>query len=187
MNCPSRTEEPDDAGYNQQPTALSADLTTREDLNGIANARMLRRIASSEVEDVVARNPDSDDVDLKRDTKVMASEALSSTRTKASHVDTSESAMPETFGMDVPGGFGVGAGGVGAGGVGAGGGRGRGRGRGRKGFAVSMKSFKSLRECMMTFGKFVGPGFMVCNPRNLPSIRTKLMEHSDKRRLYRSW
>ncbi|KAG9230073.1 natural resistance-associated macrophage protein-domain-containing protein [Amylocarpus encephaloides] len=49
MNCPSRTEEPECDGMNQNPSSLSADLTTREDLNGIANARMLRRISSSEI------------------------------------------------------------------------------------------------------------------------------------------
>lgn len=46
MNCPSRTEEPVDAGYNQNPPHLSSDLTTTADLNGIVNARILRRISS---------------------------------------------------------------------------------------------------------------------------------------------
>lgn len=40
MNCPSRT---DDTllhdGWNQSPNFLSPDLTTRQDLNGIANTR----------------------------------------------------------------------------------------------------------------------------------------------------
>ncbi|TEA10218.1 Zinc-regulated transporter 2 [Colletotrichum sidae] len=45
MNCPSRTDEvtlehPD---WNQNPPFLAADLTTCEDLNGIANAREHRR------------------------------------------------------------------------------------------------------------------------------------------------
>ena len=40
MNCPSRTDEPPrDAGWNQNPPGLSADLTTRQDLNGIVNLR----------------------------------------------------------------------------------------------------------------------------------------------------
>lgn len=50
MNCPSRTDEPDGTGMNQSPDALAADLTTREDLNGRANARALRRCVSGEVE-----------------------------------------------------------------------------------------------------------------------------------------
>ncbi|GKT86438.1 plasma membrane zinc ion transporter [Colletotrichum tofieldiae] len=48
MNCPSRTdditlEHPD---WNQNPPFLAADLTTCEDLNGIANAREQRRARS---------------------------------------------------------------------------------------------------------------------------------------------
>ncbi|TLD30865.1 hypothetical protein PspLS_03032 [Pyricularia sp. CBS 133598] len=42
MNCPSRTDEPpltDHPTWNQNPPFLSADLTTCQDLNGIANAR----------------------------------------------------------------------------------------------------------------------------------------------------
>ena len=40
MNCPSRTDEPPEFdGKNQSPSALAADLTTRQDLNGIVNLR----------------------------------------------------------------------------------------------------------------------------------------------------
>ncbi|OIW24375.1 natural resistance-associated macrophage protein [Coniochaeta ligniaria NRRL 30616] len=40
MNCPSRTDEPPVSdGYNQSPNALSNDLTTNADLNGISNSR----------------------------------------------------------------------------------------------------------------------------------------------------
>lgn len=43
MNCPSRTDEDDQGnGWNQSPPGLSADLTTRADLNGIANLRTHR-------------------------------------------------------------------------------------------------------------------------------------------------
>ncbi|KAF2720151.1 natural resistance-associated macrophage protein [Polychaeton citri CBS 116435] len=44
MNCPSRTDtEPVvEDGYNQSPNALSRDLTTRSDMNGVANARLQR-------------------------------------------------------------------------------------------------------------------------------------------------
>lgn len=43
MNCPSRTDEPlESDGWNQNPPALAADLTTRQDLNGISNLRTLR-------------------------------------------------------------------------------------------------------------------------------------------------
>ncbi|KAK7418658.1 NRAMP-like transporter smf-3 [Neonectria punicea] len=44
MNRTSRTEEPYEGdGYNQNPNPLSNDLTTNEDLNGIVNARELKR------------------------------------------------------------------------------------------------------------------------------------------------
>ena len=44
MNCPSRTDEPlEGDGHNQNPPSLSNDLTTNQDLNGIANSRELRR------------------------------------------------------------------------------------------------------------------------------------------------
>ena len=40
MNCPSRTDEPPEHdGMNQNPSGLSADLTTRQDFNGIINTR----------------------------------------------------------------------------------------------------------------------------------------------------
>lgn len=44
MNCPSRVDfdESGRQGWNQQPNHLSADATTCEDLNGIANSRQLR-------------------------------------------------------------------------------------------------------------------------------------------------
>ncbi|KAM5347361.1 hypothetical protein ACJ41O_010366 [Fusarium nematophilum] len=43
MNRVSRTDEPEGDGFNQSPNPLSNDLTTNQDLNGIANARELRR------------------------------------------------------------------------------------------------------------------------------------------------
>jgi metal iron transporter len=42
MNCPSRNDDSDKhPDWNQTPPALTADLTTRADLNGIANTREL--------------------------------------------------------------------------------------------------------------------------------------------------
>ncbi|KAG7124731.1 Manganese transporter SMF1 like protein [Verticillium longisporum] len=44
MNRPSRTDEPyEGEGHNQSPNSLPNDLTTNEDLNGIANAREARQ------------------------------------------------------------------------------------------------------------------------------------------------
>ena len=41
-SCPSRTDEPEGSGYNQSPNHLAADLTTNQDMNGIANTREAR-------------------------------------------------------------------------------------------------------------------------------------------------
>ncbi|KAK3905149.1 natural resistance-associated macrophage protein-domain-containing protein [Staphylotrichum tortipilum] len=42
-SCPSRTDEPyEGEGFNQSPNHLAADLTTNQDLNGIANDREIR-------------------------------------------------------------------------------------------------------------------------------------------------
>lgn len=57
MNCPSRTDEPlESDGWNQNPPALAADLTTRQDLNGISNLRTLRSSGISLSEEEV-NNP----------------------------------------------------------------------------------------------------------------------------------
>jgi len=51
MNCPSRNDEPlEHEGWNQNPSALAADLTTREDLNGKVNRRT-NQDSSKEAED----------------------------------------------------------------------------------------------------------------------------------------
>ncbi|KAI9373814.1 natural resistance-associated macrophage protein-domain-containing protein [Aspergillus egyptiacus] len=43
MNCPSRTDDTlDNPGWNQNPPPLNADLTTREDFNGMANSKVYR-------------------------------------------------------------------------------------------------------------------------------------------------
>jgi hypothetical protein len=44
MNCPSRTDDVESKhpGWNQNPPYLAADLTTCQDLNGIANAREVK-------------------------------------------------------------------------------------------------------------------------------------------------
>lgn len=45
MNCPSKTDDKElleHPTWNQNPPFLASDLTTRQDLNGIANAREYR-------------------------------------------------------------------------------------------------------------------------------------------------
>jgi len=51
MNCPSRTDEPlEGDGHNQNPNELSNDLTTNQDLKGLANSRVLRRTEPPSIE-----------------------------------------------------------------------------------------------------------------------------------------
>ncbi|KAJ6106840.1 hypothetical protein N7512_010357 [Penicillium capsulatum] len=48
MNCPSRTDDTlGNPGWNQNPPPFSPDITTRNDFNGIANARVHRRNAAT--------------------------------------------------------------------------------------------------------------------------------------------
>lgn len=59
MNCPSRTDEPVESdGWNQNPPALAADLTTRQDLNGISNLRTQRSSGISRSEEEVDNRRD---------------------------------------------------------------------------------------------------------------------------------
>lgn len=52
MNCPSRVDEVfDHEGWNQNPSSLSGDTTTRADLNGIVNARNRRDNKNIEPDD----------------------------------------------------------------------------------------------------------------------------------------
>ncbi|APA07928.1 hypothetical protein SS1G_00454 [Sclerotinia sclerotiorum 1980 UF-70] len=149
MNCPSRTDEPlEGDGYNQNPNALANDLTTREDLNGRANGRALRR--SLEDEGVESIN---DLVDDTGDGKVTGGEN----------------------------GAGGGAGGERGGGGGGRGGDGKSghvvgptvealdirdqsgtkRGSERSCVNISKEQLVKMKQVMVKFAKFVGPGFMV--------------------------
>lgn len=139
MNCPSRTEEPEGTGFNQNPSALAADLTTRQDLNGIANARLLRRIATGEIENVVERVP-NDDRKKENETAVMAKVAL------ASDSHECERGMPSFEVVNLSDGdyYERGA-------------------DGGRGLPISSEWFMRLRTVVLKFAKFVGPGFMVCS------------------------
>jgi metal iron transporter len=137
MNCPSRTEEPEGTGFNQNPSSLSADLTTRNDLNGIANARVLRRITNSDVKSVVENEPD-EIAARKKETAEMAEVALTSV---GSHVG--QRPAMSSFGDEGADGESVGA------------------------FGVLKQWIMQSRKVLMHFGKFVGPGFMVWNTFNI--------------------
>jgi len=72
MNCPSRVDPEVPLDWNQSPNELSADVTTRSDLNKIANAR-LRRDHKLKGPDALQPEPDavqqpdgSEDMDMDR-------------------------------------------------------------------------------------------------------------------------
>jgi len=144
MNCPSRTEEPEGTGFNQNPSSLAADLTTRQDLNGIANARTLRS-SDSEVQTIEEVEPGETS---SRDKKRIAVEEDEEEGTVESH-----------------GGTGSGSGGLGG-------------GSGNHGQRFNNLSvlFMRARKFAITFGKFIGPGFMVSSLNSIPVHFTNFLK-----------
>ncbi|KAF8846615.1 natural resistance-associated macrophage protein [Acephala macrosclerotiorum] len=133
MNCPSHTDEPEGTGFNQNPNFLAGDLTTRNDLNGIANSRVLRRSATMDViiEDVVEDNLR----DRKKETAVTATVLTSETgHVQVPRITTFDAV--EDSGEDQ--------------GVGE-----------RVRVQWQRTLFMRSRKVMMKFGKFLGPGFMI--------------------------
>ena len=152
MNCPSRTEEPPEGdGMNQNPSSLSADLTTRNDLNGIANTRLLRRIESSEIQSAEVGELDG-------------SRPPEKGRWRGEEMEVG----------DGHGGSGSGAGGS----IG---------GRGDE-VPENGNFFMRMRKLAVTFGKFIGPGFMVCHffSFSIEILKRVLTKSLDRRGLYRS-
>jgi metal iron transporter len=133
MNCPSRTDEPEGSGMNQSPNSLAADLTTREDLNGMANSRILRRIAS-EIEHLADDEPGDSPNEKKR--PIVKGEGV------VSQISENQMAGP----IDVLRGSGSG-----------GGGRGVGKQKGSR----MLQIFTNTRDVVKKFGHFIGPGMMV--------------------------
>ncbi len=133
MNCPSRTDNPNGReGWNQSPNLHSG--TTREDFNGMANARVLRRIEPGEP---VLINSDDEVSGHQRPRKSSATAArvartLTYQRGDEHHVTPapphSEDSSDSTARACFP--------------------------------AVLSRT----RKVLVTFGKFVGPGFMVRPP-----------------------
>jgi metal iron transporter len=145
MNCPSRTDEPEGTGFNQNPNLLAGALTTRNDLNGIANSRLLRRNATTDViiEDAVEHEPEprqlpycEKETETGTETMVMARELTSQTGHVPVPGMTPIDAV-EDSGEDQSIG-------------------------GRARIHWSRTLFMRLRKVVMKFGKFLGPGFMVC-------------------------
>ena len=131
MNCPSRTDNTDGReGWNQSPNLLSA--TTREDFNGMANTRILRRIESNDPvllvsDDLVpdAQRPRKNSVATVRLAKALTSQSL-----REGHVGSIPS------GCDDP--------------------------KDQTKCPPQLAKFLTkARDVLVTFSKFIGPGFMV--------------------------
>ncbi|RDW85857.1 hypothetical protein BP5796_04182 [Coleophoma crateriformis] len=135
MNCPSRTDEPEGTGKNQQPNALAADLTTRQDLNGIANKRLLRREAIEGVDDSV-ENQSRQTTDCtipEKGSAVVGAESEHRPVQPPTQMHGHNSAQD----------------------------RGRGGDGGDRDPQLPKNWLSELRSTVFTFGKFVGPGFMI--------------------------
>ncbi|QSZ35010.1 hypothetical protein DSL72_007872 [Monilinia vaccinii-corymbosi] len=153
MNCPSRTDEPlEGDGYNQNPNALANDLTTREDLNGRANGRALRR--SLEDEGLESINDLVEDAGDGKGTVVgegRAGGGVGGVRggegggeeeeEKNGHVDVIGPSPTETSNIEDQ--------------------AGSRRGYGRSCLDISKGQLVKMKQVMVKSAKFVGPGFMV--------------------------
>ncbi|KAL8687203.1 MAG: hypothetical protein Q9218_006558 [Villophora microphyllina] len=135
MNCPSRTDESEErSGWNQNPPSLSADLTTRADLNGIANLRTHRNV------DFVSHGPSQMDswIELSeqdtpqrihptKPTRHVAdgSQGSDDTKTSASYRTANSQNLPNTWRH------------------------------------YWLRYLRRLARMLIKFSKFIGPGFMV--------------------------
>ena len=178
MNCPSRTDElPKSDGLNQNPSELSNDLTTNEDLKGIANSRSLRRTTSPPLEGAGIRGSENDRIgsagigdepDLGLRSKTAAKESIT---TRVDSVDSDANPSPpgglasrmpghqpsarSSHGVSQNGNNDTGSAAdytLGAGGGGGGGDDGAGRRTG---------PIWSVLSSLKTFYRFIGPGFIV--------------------------
>jgi metal iron transporter len=127
------------AGYNQSPNAFSNDLTTNEDLNGIANAREHRgqgglsiQKSGQNLELCAALDIDSpnDDEQNGRDD----ANGTADTMRKASRVPAEANSPRRSFVLPQKNGDGAGR---------------------------SKTVFHTAKKSIFTFCKFVGPGFMI--------------------------
>lgn len=152
MNRPSRTDEPQPGdGYNQSPPHLSNDLTTNQDLNGISNTRALRRQERPMSMDSGQPDPpDSitpDGPSKPKDAAVVRVNASSTSLAfGAPHAgDTGQGSAPRDEHAPASG------------------------GGGNPDGSLPVKSRLSrAKDTILTFGKFVGPGFMVAVAYSMP-------------------
>ncbi len=143
MNRPSRTDEPQKGdGYNQSPNAFSNDLTTNQDLNGIANARELGRDEALSIQNSPPENHEGEGSTINLDQEKGSQMHVG----QVTHALTEPGSVPpggspETMVKIAEGSRDEAS---------------RPRGRGDKNSALDR-----VKQHLLNFGKFVGPGFMV--------------------------
>ena len=135
MNCPSRTDEPlESDGWNQNPSGLAADLTTREDLNGLVNRRTQRdtdlRVGDEIAIDTLdpASDPHVPRINQSEDDKGKPNADVH--EAPLATLETPPSPYTES-GSNQPSGSGI------------------------------LGRFRNIGNVLTTFTKFIGPGFMV--------------------------
>ena len=137
MNCPSRTDEPPKHdGLNQNPSGLSADLTTRQDFNGKVNTRTNQDCSTIPDDPKTATDAQAgDDID---DEKSLDNRHSTLGHRSSNHKVRSPNA-PSGSGPPSPE-------------------------RGNAGHDVLQRLTgiaRAMSKVVIKYGKFVGPGFMV--------------------------
>jgi metal iron transporter len=152
MNRPSRTDGPHVGdGYSQNPPQLSNDLTTNQDLGGISNTRVLQREAPPAMLDPDEAEPDPPDAGVSDGpSKNVGSAAVgviksaSSSGAELLHTADSE---PDSSGRNEhpphPG---------------------------EHGGLPPQSWLARAKHAILTFGKFIGPGFMVAVAYSMPTV-----------------
>ena len=136
MNKTSRTDEPlEGEGHNQSPNALSNDLVTNQDLNGIANAREQRARDPRSTRDTGQLEIEEERPDMFRENPATASaEKLAADGARVGVAVDSPSSSPSEGADSISG-------------------------------SVDDSNPKArlekIKHVFVTFGKFVGPGFLV--------------------------
>jgi metal iron transporter len=146
MNCPSRTDEPPVSdGYNQSPNALSNDLTTNADLNGISNSRQ----RSDDALSIQNGGESSEGPDITNNHEPDRRHESSGDDVVTAGLDVKDQQLPEKGQVNLE--PLVTRQSVSAFGAGPDDGNG----------SSSKPLLRRIRNGLLTFGKFVGPGFMV--------------------------
>ncbi|TKA34032.1 hypothetical protein B0A50_00012 [Salinomyces thailandicus] len=153
MNCPSRTEPELPDEWNQNPNALSADTTTRSDLNRLANARLQRdhrlRKDDANVETLSLEQQSTGDAD----SQVRRRAGNSGVGYRGGH-HLGEEMVEETFGTALPAQNNHPSG--------------KDNGSGHEQQDESLddlpwwrRGIRKTARVLMKYSKFIGPGFMI--------------------------